>query len=182
ELDELVVVEVEDVLLVEVDDEVVEEVEDVVLDVVEELDDVEVVEDVDMVDEVEVVDDVEVVEDVDVVEDVEVVEDVDVVDDVDVVEVVDVVVVVGGTLIPLMSTGAQLHFDPVPGFVSISFMQAPSGMLSQLVQVPASATPSALESVHVIMVENVKVLKRQVPPPAEQGPVTAFVHGVVFWA
>jgi len=101
-----------------------------------------------------------------------------------VVLVVELVVVVGGGVFrPTMSIISQLHFDPVPGSVSSSLVQKPSGWLSQLVHVPVSTTLSALESVHVTMVVNVKVEKRHVPPmPLVQGPVTALPHGSVFCA
>jgi len=97
--------------------------------------------------------------------------------------VVLVVVVGGGVFRPTMSIISQLHFDPVPGSVSSSFVQKPSGWLSQLVHVPVSTTLSALESVHVTMVVNVNVEKRHVPPmPLVQGPVTLLPHGFVFCA
>ena len=99
------------------------------------------------------------------------------------VDVLDVVVVVVGTLRPTMSTLPQLHFDPVPGSVSNSFVHIPTTLLSQLVQVPASTMLSASESEHVTWVVNWKVVKRQVPPPLPvQGAVTAFPQGFVFSA
>jgi hypothetical protein len=100
-----------------------------------------------------------------------------------VVVAVLVVVVGGGTFRPTMSILSQLHFEPVPGSVSSSLVQKPSGWLSQLVHVPVSTTLSALESVHVIIVVNVKVEKRHVPPmPLVHGPVTLLPHGFVFCA
>jgi hypothetical protein len=100
-----------------------------------------------------------------------------------VVVAVLVVVVGGGTPSPTMSILSQLHFEPVPGSVSSSFEQKPSGWLSQLVHVPVSTTLSAFESVHVIIVVNVKVEKRHVPPmPLVHGPVTLLPHGFVFCA
>ena len=109
------------------------------------------------------------------------IEFVDVDDELGVDVVLDVVGVVGTTR-PMMSTRSQLHFDPVPGSVVSSLVHTPPALLSQLVQVPASTMLSALESAHVIMVVNWKVLKRQVPPPSEHGAVTPFPHGFVFWA
>jgi hypothetical protein len=100
-----------------------------------------------------------------------------------VVVAVLVVVVGGGTFRPTMSICSQLHFEPVPGSVSSSLLQKPSGMLSQLVHVPVSTTLSALESVHVTIVVNVKVEKRHVPPPLPvHGAVTLLPHGFVFCA
>ena len=96
---------------------------------------------------------------------------------------VDVVVVVVGTLRPTMSTLPQLQSAPFPGSVSTSLLHVPDLLLFQLVQVPASTMLSrGGETVHVTRVVNLKVVKRQVPPPPPvQGPVTAVPQGFVFW-
>src|SRR5262249_343286 len=92
--------------------------------------------------------------------------------------------VVGVQMRPVMLTAPQLHFDPVPGSVPSSFRHVPPIWLSQLVQVPASTVPSPFVSVHLTLVVKVKVVKRQVPPPLVQGPLSgaAFPHGSVFCA
>jgi hypothetical protein len=81
-----------------------------------------------------------------------------------------------------MLTASQLHLEPVPGSVSNSSLQVPPALLSQLVQVPASATKSPSESVHTISVVNWKVVNRQVPPPSVQGARTSVPQGDVPWA
>jgi hypothetical protein len=89
---------------------------------------------------------------------------------------------VGVQMRPWMLRVLQLHFDPVPGSVPSSLVQTPPMLLSQLVQLPTSTVPSPLSSVQKIDEVNVKVVKRQVPPIPVQGAMSAFPHGLVFWA
>src|SRR3990172_842111 len=84
---------------------------------------------------------------------------------------------------PEMLTGLQLHFAPFPGSASATPLHTVCVLMSQLVQVPASAVPSLSLSTHTILTVNCLVVKRQVALlSAEHVPVTAFPQGSVFEA